>query len=96
MELWEDDSAWSLLSTAKNQRYMEIQGGPIGDQSIKLEMQPKQIRWHVEYWFPADKKLNIYGLKVPVVNLRPTADDPIIYLGQKSRGQGLGGADEYS
>ena len=69
IKLWSygtaDDSAWSVLSTAKHQTYIEIQGGPIGDQSIKLEMQPKQTRWHVEYWFPTDKELDIYDLKIP-------------------------------
>jgi hypothetical protein len=81
IKLWSygvgDDSAWSTLSTAKHQTYLEIQGGPIGDQSIKLEMQPKQTRWHVEYWFPTDKELNIYSLKVPAIKLRPTKDIPL-------------------
>ena len=81
IKLWSygvgDDSTWSTLSTAKHQTYLEIQGGPIGDQSIKLEMQPKQTRWHVEYWFPTDKELNIYSLKVPSIQLRPTTDIPL-------------------
>lgn len=81
IKLWSygrgDDSAWSVLSTAKHQTYIEIQGGPIGDQSIKLEMQPKQTRWHVEYWFPTDNEINIYSLKIPVVNLRPTKEIPL-------------------
>lgn len=81
IKLWSygvgDDSAWSVLSTAKHQTYIEIQGGPISDQSIKLEMQPKQTRWHVEYWFPADKELSIYDLKVPVLNLRPIKEIPL-------------------
>src|SRR5258706_16009549 len=40
IKLWSygNDSAWSTLSTAKTQRYIEIQGGPAGDQSIKIEM----------------------------------------------------------
>ena len=42
IKLWSygrgDDSAWATLSTAKQQTYIEIQGGPIGDQSIKLEL----------------------------------------------------------
>jgi hypothetical protein len=80
IKLWSygvgDDSAWSVLSTAKHQTYIEIQGGPIGDQSIKLEMQPKQTRWHVEYWFPTDKELNIYDLKVPAIHLRSTKEIP--------------------
>lgn len=34
------DSAWATLSTAERKPYVEIQGGPIGDQSIKLELKP--------------------------------------------------------
>lgn len=81
IKLWSygvgDDSAWSVLSTAKHEKYIEIQGGPIGDQSIKLELQPKQTRWHVEYWFPADKELNIYSLKVPGIQLRGLKEIPL-------------------
>jgi hypothetical protein len=81
IKLWSygtgDDSAWSTLSTAKHQTYIEIQGGPIGDQSIKLEMQPKQKRWHVEYWIPSDKELDIYSLRVPSSSLRPTSEIPL-------------------
>jgi hypothetical protein len=87
IKLWSygvgDDSAWSVLSTAKHQTYIEIQGGPIGDQSIKLEMQPKQTRWHVEYWFPTDKELNIYDLKTPVLNLRSTKEIPLFSWARK-------------
>jgi hypothetical protein len=75
IKLWSygtaDDSAWSVLSTAKHQTYIEIQGGPISDQSIKLEMQPKQKRWHVEFWFPSDKELDIRKMKMPSPALRP-------------------------
>jgi hypothetical protein len=77
------DSAWSVLSTAKHQRYIEIQGGPIGDQSIKLEMQPKQARWHVEYWFPTNKPLSIYDLKVPAIELRPVKEIPLFNWARK-------------
>jgi hypothetical protein len=81
IKLWSygvgDDSAWSVLSTAKHQTYIEIQGGPIGDQSIKLAMQPNQTRWHVEYWFPTEKELNIYDLKVPQIILRPVNQIPL-------------------
>lgn len=87
IKLWSygtaDDSAWSVLSTAKHQTYIEIQGGPIGDQSIKLEMQPKQTRWHVEYWFPTDKELNIYDLHVPVLKLRSTKEIPLFGWARK-------------
>jgi hypothetical protein len=86
IKLWSygNDSAWSVLSTAKHQTYIEIQGGPISDQSIKLEMQPKQKRWHVEYWFPTDKKINIYELKVPALQLRSINEIPLFTWARKN------------
>jgi hypothetical protein len=71
------DSAWSTLSTARHQPYAEIQGGPIGDQSIKLELQPKEFRSHTEYWFPSDKPLDLYDLQVPTQALRETKEIPL-------------------
>jgi len=81
IKLWSygsaSDSAWALLSTAKHQRYIEIQGGPIGDQSIKLEMKPGETRWHTEYWIPTDKRLNIREIKLPGNKLRPVDSIPL-------------------
>jgi hypothetical protein len=71
------DTAWATLSTAAHQTYVEIQGGPIGDQSIKLELKPKELRTHTEYWIPTDKELDIYTLKVPDAALRPVAEIPL-------------------
>ncbi|HAH24220.1 MAG TPA: DUF5107 domain-containing protein, partial [Prolixibacteraceae bacterium] len=74
MKLWSygrgTDSTWATLSTARHAPYIEMQGGPIGDQSIKLELQPKEKRWHTEYWIPTDQQMNIYSLKVPSIKLR--------------------------
>jgi hypothetical protein len=87
IKLWSygygNDSAWSVLSTAKHQPYAEIQGGPIGDQSIKLEMKPKETRWHVEYWIPSNKKLDIYSLEVPSIKLRPISEIPFFGWARK-------------
>jgi hypothetical protein len=77
------DSSWSTLSTAKHQTYLEIQGGPIGDQSIKLELRPKETRWHTEYWIPTDRELDIYALKVPASTLRPVKDIPLFDWARK-------------
>ncbi|MGZ3922931.1 MAG: DUF5107 domain-containing protein [Flavisolibacter sp.] len=88
IKLWSygvsDDSSWSTLSTAKHQTYIEIQGGPISDQSIKLEMQPKETRWHIEYWIPTDMELDIYSLKVPSIQLRPTKEIPLFGWARKN------------
>ena len=81
MKLWSygvgKDRAWATLSTAKRDAYVEIQGGPIRDQSIKLELQPRETRWHSEFWIPSDKALKIYGLQAPNVELRPVSDVPL-------------------
>ena len=81
IKLWSygrgNDSTWATLSTARHQPYVELQGGPAGDQSIKQELQPQETGWHVEYWIPADKELDIYSLKMPVNNLRPVKDIPL-------------------
>ena len=81
MKLWSygvgGDRAWATLSTASAQTYIEIQGGPIGDQSIKLELPPKEERWHIEYWIPTDKPLDIYALRVPANHLRAVSEIPL-------------------
>ena len=81
IKLWsygvDKDTIWSVLSTARKQPYAEIQGGPIGDQSIKLEMKPDETRWHTEYWIPSDRELNLYSLKVPSEQIRSIKDVPL-------------------
>ena len=88
IKLWsygvDKDSIWSVLSTAKKCPYVEIQGGPIADQSIKLEMKPKETRWHVEYWIPADKRLSLYELKLPDIKLRSPEDIPLFGWSRKN------------
>jgi hypothetical protein len=80
MKLWSygvgADRAWAMLSTAAREPYVEIQGGPIADQSIKLELQPSETRSHTEYWIPTDKPLDIHALEVPHPTLRPVDDVP--------------------
>lgn len=71
------DSTWATLSTADRKPYLEIQGGPIGDQSIKLELKPAETRWHSEFWFPTNKPLDIYKLKTPTPQLRSIKEIPL-------------------
>jgi len=85
IKLWSygDDSAWAVLSTAKHETYIEIQGGPLGDQSIKALLQPKETKWDVEYWVPSDKALDIYSLRVPAIHLRPIQSIPLFQWARK-------------
>jgi hypothetical protein len=71
------DQTWATLSTAGNTPYIEIQGGPIRDQSIKLELQPKATHLHCEYWLPTAEPVDIYSLKIPAISLRPAKDIPL-------------------
>ena len=71
------DSAWATLSTASHSPYIEIQGGPISTQAIKLKMEPDEYKHHVEYWIPTDRDIDIYSLIVPAVRLRPVNSLPL-------------------
>jgi hypothetical protein len=87
MKLWSygvgPDREWSMLSTGSRKPYAEIQGGPIADQSIKLELKPNETRSHVEYWIPTDKPLNIYKIKTPNPVLRKATEIPIFGWARK-------------
>jgi hypothetical protein len=72
-----EDSTWAVLSTAKHQTYIEVQGGPLSDQSIKTELRSNETKWHVEYWIPTEIPLDIYALKIPLVQLRPLGAVPM-------------------
>lgn len=88
IKLWsygvKEDKEWSLLSTNNRQTYAELQGGPISDQSIKLELQPGEYREHTEFWIPADRRMDIYKLTVPEVALRPIAEVPLFGWARES------------
>ena len=75
MKLWsygsDRDEKWSLLSCMEKQSYLEIQGGPIADQSIKHTLQPGSTNMHTEYWIPTDKPFDINSIKLPNQILRP-------------------------
>jgi len=71
------DKEWSMLSTERRQPYIEIQGGPIEDQSIKLMLEPNEVRSHIEFWLPTDAALDIRALRTPAVELRSLRGVPL-------------------
>jgi hypothetical protein len=81
MKLWSygvgPDRAWAL------EPYIEIQGGPLDDQSTKVLLQPQETRSHVEFWIPTDTALNIYALEVPSAQLRPVREVPLFEWARK-------------
>ena len=81
IKLWsygvEDDKDWAMLSTPAKRPYVELQGGPARDQSIKQELHPGESHTHTEFWIPSDKELDIKSLQVPHVQLRPLDEVPL-------------------
>jgi hypothetical protein len=47
-------------------------------------MQPNQTRWHVEYWFPTDKEMDIRKMNSPTPILRPVIQIPLFGWARKS------------
>lgn len=80
MKLWTygmgPDREWAMLSTARREAYIEIQGGPVADQSVRLMLEPGASRSHAEFWFPTDRPLDLPSVAVPDVRLRPVEQIP--------------------
>ncbi len=62
--------------TLNDVQCLEIQAGPIMDQSIKNELLPGEEHVHVEFWLPTDQRLNIYDINLPQVDLLPIQQIP--------------------
>ena len=56
---------------------MEIQAGPIVDQSIKYELGIDETLCRTEFWIPSDKPLNIEKIALPDVYIRPLEEVPM-------------------
>lgn len=77
IKLWSDGvgkhEEWVTQYSLDGEQCLEIQAGPIMDQSIKQELAPGGSHLHVEFWIPTDRRLDIHQLEVPKVEL-PDAD----------------------
>lgn len=75
MKLWSygmhRDLDWSFLSSLRKQSYLEIQAGPIADQSIKKQLNPGEMHQHIEFWMPSPTPISIEQIAIPEVALRP-------------------------
>src|SRR5690606_16010345 len=60
MKLWTDGigkhEAFIDQYTLDGEQCLEIQAGPIIDQSIKQELQPQEKHVHTEFWIPTDRR----------------------------------------
>ena len=80
IKLWSDggrDQAWVDQYTLNGDQCLEIQAGPLVDQSVKDILQPGQRRHHVEFWIPSDVPLDIRNITLPHPSIRALDEVPI-------------------
>lgn len=81
IKLWSDgigrDAAWVSQYTLDGEQCVEIQGGPLVDQSVKDMLQPGERRHHVEFWIPASTPRDIRKIPLPGPSMRPVDDVPL-------------------
>lgn len=70
------EEIWSYNTAIRNESYVEIQAGPIKDQSIKDDLQPGQHKTYCEYWIPTTKALELSELVLPNPELIPLEEMP--------------------
>ncbi len=81
IKLWTDgtgrDEAWVTQYTLSGEQCLEIQAGPLVDQSVKCVLQPGQLRHHVEFWIPSHTRRDIREIPLPHPALRTVDKVPL-------------------
>lgn len=81
IKLWSDgtgrDEPWVTQYTLNGEQCLEIQGGPLVDQSVKDVLQPGQLRHHVEFWIPSATARDIRGISLPHPEIRAVDRVPL-------------------
>ena len=81
IKLWSDgigrDEAWVSQYTLDGEQCLEIQGGPLVDQSSKDVLQPGQLRHHVEFWIPSTTAQDIRTISLPRPSVRAVDEVPL-------------------
>jgi hypothetical protein len=74
IKLWTDGVGphqdWVSQYTLNREQCLEIQAGPLVDQSAKVLLQPHQQRHHLEFWIPSDRPLSICAIPIPSPRLQ--------------------------
>jgi hypothetical protein len=69
IKLWTDGvgehKEWVSQYTLDGEQCLEIQAGPLVDQSLKDQLQPGQQRHHGEFWLPSERPLDISAIPLP-------------------------------
>jgi hypothetical protein len=81
IKLWSDgvgrDEAWVSQYTLNGEQCLEIQAGPLVDQSLQDVLQPGQRRYHVEFWIPSSTALDIRKISLPHPKMRALDEVPL-------------------
>ena len=81
IKLWTDgtgrDEAWVTQYTLDGEQCLEIQAGPLVDQSVKSVLQPGQLRHHIEFWIPSATRRDIREIPLPQPALRAVNQVPL-------------------
>jgi hypothetical protein len=81
IKLWTDgvgrDERWVSQYTLDGDQCLEIQAGPLIDQSTRELLRPGQLHQHVEYWIPASRRRAIREIQLPAPRLRPVSEVPL-------------------
>ncbi|MFO1497768.1 MAG: DUF5107 domain-containing protein [Verrucomicrobiota bacterium] len=67
MKLWTyglgKHEAWGRAASLSGQSYIELQGGPVRDQSVRSVLCPGATHTHVEFWLPSVTRLDEGSLR---------------------------------
>ncbi|HEY2468991.1 MAG TPA: DUF5107 domain-containing protein [Terracidiphilus sp.] len=81
IKLWSDgigrDEAWVSQYTMDGAQCLEIQAGPLVDQSLKATLQPGRRHEQVEFWIPSQRQREIHSIVLPTPRLRPLDEVPL-------------------
>lgn len=81
IKLWSDgigrDEAWVSQYTLDGEQCLEIQAGPLVDQSIKDVLEPGELHFHVEFWIPSATRRDIRSIELPAPAMRPLDEVPL-------------------
>jgi len=70
------DEPWVCQYTLNQEQCLEIQAGPMVDQSAKAILQSGQERYHTEFWIPSASARDIRAILLPDPQLRDLAKVP--------------------
>jgi hypothetical protein len=72
-----EDEKWAHQTALAKESYIEIQSGPIKDQSITNELNPGKKRIYHDFWIPSLEPIDLKDIKLPTINLVSVEEIPI-------------------